>query len=315
MKHNYSVGFYPPRHKLSERGHSVFRFIAANRKSINCYICLMKYTFVFLLAVGILCSCKKSSSGGSSLPPTLASMTVYFPNVHTIDVQTFTFNGTQLTQYSVQSIDTTNTQIDEETTVYSFQYTTSQTLPASSSFQATAYEGSTLLNGGGVTQNFVYDNNNRLVEDSSLPVSGQSNYNYYSYVGDSVSFIDSATLGGSYPAGGLDIVNGNIAVNSEVFITYGSSPNPLYYPAIGNTFGVYFFAGLIGFGVLPNYSLPVDFISKNLPTSWNGPNGNAITTFSWTKGPDGKVTGGTALNLFSSLVGYGMTAQITFTYQ
>lgn len=275
----------------------------------------MKYTFIFLLAAGILFSCKKSSSGSSSLPPSLKSITVYFPSVHTSDVQTFTFNGTQLTQYSVQSIDTTNTQIQGETTVYSFQYTTSLTLPASTSFQATAYEGNTMLNGGGVTQNFLYDKNNRLIEDSSLPVSGQSDYHYYSYAGDNVSFTDSTTLGGSYPAGGLNIGNGNIAVNSEMSITYGSSPNPLYYPSIGNIYGVFFFAGLIGFGVLPNYSLSVDFISKNLPTTWNDLNGNPITTFSWTTGPGGKVTGGTALNLFSSLVGNNTTAQITFTYQ
>jgi hypothetical protein len=113
----------------------------------------------------------------------------------------------------------------------------------------------------------------------------------------------------------LNIVNGNEAVNSEMSITFGSSSNPLYDPSIGNTYGVFFFAGLIGFGVLPNYSLPVDFISKNLPSSWNDLNGNPITTFSWTTGPDGKVTGGTAVNLFSSLVGYNTTAQITFTYQ
>jgi hypothetical protein len=235
--------------------------------------------------------------------------------VHTSDVQTFSFNGTQLTQYSVQSIDTTNTQIQGETMVYSFQYTTSLMLPASSSFQATVQEGVNVQNGGGVTQNFVYDNNNRLIEDSSLPVSGQSDYHYYSYAGDSVSFTDSETVGGSYPAGGLNIVNGNIAVSSEMAITYGSTPNPLYYPSIGNTYGVFFFAGLIGFGVLPNYSFPTDFISKNLPASWNDLNGNPITTFSWTTGPDGKVTGGTAFNLFPNLVGNNSTAQITFTYQ
>ena len=276
----------------------------------------MKYTFVFLLAAGILSSCKKSSSGSnSSLPPTLKSMTVYFPAVHTIDVQSFSFNGAQLTQYTVQSIDSTNTQIDEETTVYSFQYGTSLTLPASTSFQATAYEGSAILNGGGVTQNLIYDNKNRLIEDSSLPVSGQSSYTYYAYAGDSVSFTDSATAGGSYPAGGLNIVNGNITVSSVSSITYGTLPNPLYYPTIGNSYGVLFFVGLVGFGVLPSYSLPVDFISKNLPSSWNDPNGNPITTFTWTTGPGGKVTGGTAFNLFPNLVGYNSTAQITFTYQ
>jgi hypothetical protein len=275
----------------------------------------MKYTFVFLLAAGILCSCKKSSSGSSSQPPSLSSMTVYFPTLHISDVQTFAFNGAQLTQYTVQSIDTTNTQIQGETTVYSFQYTTSATLPASSSFQATVQEGVNVQNGGGVTQYFVYDKNNRLIEDSTLPSSGQSDYTYYSYAGDSVSFTNSETVGGSYPAGGLNIVNGNIAVSSVSSITYGSLPNPLYYPAIGNTYGVVFFVGLIGYGVLPSYSLPVDFISKNLPTSWNDPNGNPITTFTWTTGPDGKVTGGTAVNLFPSLVGNNETAQITFTYQ
>ncbi|HXB33406.1 MAG TPA: hypothetical protein VNV35_08290 [Puia sp.] len=199
--------------------------------------------------------------------------------------------------------------------MYSFQYTTSQTLPASSSFEATAYEGATMFNGGGVTQNFVYDNKNRLIEDSTLPVSGQSDYHYYSYAGEVVSFTDSSTTGGSFPAGILNIGNGNVAVNSEMSITYGTSPNPLYYPSIGNTYGVFFFAGLIGYGVLPNYSLPVDFISQNLPASWNDLSGNPITTFTWTTGPDGKVTGGTAVNLFSSLVGNNTTAQITFTYQ
>jgi hypothetical protein len=275
----------------------------------------MKYTFVILFAAGIFFSCKKSSSGSSSLPPSLASMTVYFPSEHIRDIQTFTFNGPQLTQYSVQSIDTTSSQIQGETTVYSFQYTTSLTLPASSSFQATVQEGVNVQNGGGVTQNFVYDNKNRLIEDSTLPVSGQTNYHYYSYAGDSVSFTDSSTSGGSFPAGVLNIVNGNEAVNSEMSITFASSSNPLYYPSIGNTYGVFFFAGLIGFGLLPNYSLPVDFISKNLPASWNDLNGNPVTTFSWTTGLDGRVTGGTAVNLFPSLVGYNTTAQITFTYQ
>lgn len=274
----------------------------------------MKNTFVFLLAAGILFSCKKSSSGSSSVTPSLKSITVYFPSVHTSDVQTFTFNGTQLTQYSVQSIDTSNTQILEETRVYGFQYTGSATLPASSSFQVTDQEGVNVQNGGGTPESFIYDNKNRLIEDSSLADAGQSAYNYYSYIGDSVSFTDSTTLGGSFPAGGLNIVNGNIAVNSQVSIAYGSAPNPLYDPSIGNAYGVYFFAGLIGY-IQPNYSLPADFISKNLPASWNGPNGNTITTFSWTTGPDGKVTGGTAVNLFSSIVGYNTTAQITFTYQ
>jgi hypothetical protein len=280
------------------------------------YICYMKYTFVFLLAAGILCSCKKSSSGSSGLPPCLASITVYFPSVHTINTQIFLYRDIQLTRYTVQSIDTTNTQVLEETRAYSFWYTTSLTVPESSSFQATDQQVVNPLDvwGGGMPESFIYDHNNRLIEDSAWPDAGQSNFNYYSYVGDSVSFTDSSTLGGSYPAGGLNIVNGNIAVNNQMSIVYGSTPNPIYYPTIGNTFGVYFFAGLLGFQQ-PSYSLPVDFISKDLPTSWNDLNGNPVTTFTWTTGPDGKVTGRTAVNLFPSLVGNNETAQITFTYQ
>jgi hypothetical protein len=155
----------------------------------------MKKPLLFLAATAILFSCKKSSSGTTSNPTDLKSITIHFPSAHTVNVQTFTYNGSQLTQYTCESIDTTTTEILQETRAYSFQYTTSANLPSSSSFQVTDYEGSTMLNGGGTPETFIYDNNNRLIEDSSLPDAGQSVYNYYAYLGDSVSFSDSQTLG------------------------------------------------------------------------------------------------------------------------
>jgi hypothetical protein len=96
--------------------------------------------------------------------------------------------------------------------------------------------GVTLQPGGGIPENFVYDNKNRLIEDSTLPNAGQSDYQLYNYIGDSVSFTDGETGSGSFPAGGLNIVNGNIAVNSQVSIVYGSTPNPLEHvlPYFGN---------------------------------------------------------------------------------
>ena len=275
----------------------------------------MKNTFVIFLAACIFYSCKKTSSGGvGNTPPTLKSITVYFPALHISDVQTFTFNGTQLTEYSVHSIDTAGAEIDQETRTYGFQYSMSSTLPSSSSFQVVDRQGVNIQNGGGMPENFIYDKNNRLIEDSSLPDGGQSVYNYYSYLGDSISFTDSETVSGSFPAGGLRIANGNIAVSSGMPISYGSVPNPLYDPAIGNTFGAYFYLGLIGY-TQPNFSIPADFISRNLPTTWTGSSSAFTTTFTWTTGSDGKVTAGTAVNLFPGTVGYNQVAQITFTYQ
>src|SRR5580693_7659410 len=148
----------------------------------------MKYTLVLLLAAGALFSCKKSSSGGNSHTSSLKSITIYIPGAHTIDVQTFTYSGAALAEYRVASADTANSTILQETRVYSFQYTSSPSLPASSTFQVADTQGVNVQNGGGLPENFIYDNNNRLIEDSSLPSGGQSVYNLYDYIGDSVSF-------------------------------------------------------------------------------------------------------------------------------
>src|ERR1700730_7961073 len=128
----------------------------------------MKYTFVTLFAACVFFSCKKSSSGGGgNNPPTLKSITVYFPTLHISNFQTFTFNGPQLTEYSCHSTDTAGSEIIQETRTYGFQYTTSATLPATSSFQVQDQEGVNIQNSGGQPEDFIYDRNNRLIEDSS----------------------------------------------------------------------------------------------------------------------------------------------------
>jgi len=265
---------------------------------------------LFLIAATLFFSCKKNSSGTSTRAPDLKSVNIYYPICHCGNTQTFTYSGTQLTQYTSELYDSSyDSLIAQEIMVYTFQYLTSATLPYSASLQIPVPQYFIPP----ATYFFQFDKQNRLIEDSTNDQIYNS-YVYYAYTGDSVTFKDSLFSSGAYLNSGVNDVNGNLTSLLGYTVTYGSAPNPLYDPAIGNTFGTYFIAGLLS--SYPNdKALPLDFISQNLPVSWNPNNGNPMATFSWTTGQDGRVTGGTAINALWSYAGITDTARITFTYQ
>lgn len=275
-------------------------------------------TLLTLLAAVSFYSCTKNSPA-DPFPTHIGNITVYYPFAHTANIQQFLFYKALLVQYTNETIDTSNTEIDAETRVYTFKYPPTGILPSSVTFVDSAIFGVDTLNSGAPPFVFVFDKNDRLITDSSIiPFASYTSHVNYSYSADSIVFNQDIAGSPDIRIGGIALINGNMAGMSGLNFTYGSTytygstPNPLHNSQIGNTYGPYFLGGIIQ-AFRNSYGLPVDFISENLPSRAVDATG-LVTTFQWTMGPNGQVAGGTATDLYAYALGHG-AALITFTYQ
>ena len=273
----------------------------------------MKKTFIISIGLFAFVGCSKThSNAGGEDGNELIGMIVYNPASHIVTTQSFQFSGRLLTGYSERSTDTTpSSGIIQESKSYYFPY-------GKDSFPT----GSTLIDsnlvaagnaGGTRSDDFIFDNQSRLREDSNVLNNGGA-VSFYVYSADSIYYYDGSPAGGSNPAGVLVMPGANLAVAPyEAAYTYSSLSNPLQNGTVAGTFGVFFYYGLPD--VVANYfGMPLDFFSKNLPATYVDGDGN-VTSFDWNTNANGKVIGGTAFNLYPNNFGHQTTSYITFVYQ
>ena len=280
----------------------------------------MKYTLLILLGILALYSCKKSNSDNVQRSVSLKTIVVYNPTAatyRTLNIQTFDYGSDgRLLSYTDKAIDSIVSGgvagVSYETRIFAFSYSGSTNLPDSYSLTDSNYNSSAsnlmvLHEKAG----FVYDAQNRLTANTfDIPNSTSS---LYAYSGDTVLFMEKIP-GSPLPIHGLPLMiieNGNLARSYGKIYTYSSVPNPLQNTAIARTYAPIFYGGLIG--ISPSYGLPVDFISRGLPSSLNDGQGN-IARFNWTTDSKGRVIQGTATNLYPFDPGLNGTVYITFNY-
>ena len=278
----------------------------------------MKSILRLTYAVILLVACKKGS-GDNIQNTTLSAITICNPLAHTLNIQQFQFSNGLLVTYSDKTIDTFKTEVDWESRTYTFTYEGEKNLPDGVTFLDTTREVASVNEEIEESFGLIYDNKDRLMLDSGVAAySGEPTPKWFcGYSGDSVIFSFSPATnpaGTPNPNGFLLLSSGNIAANGSSFTyTYSSLANPLKNSSIARTFAPYFYSGLIGI-YMQSYALPVDFISTNLPSGYVDGNGNS-TTFSWTRDSKGRVSGGTAANMFPSDNSINGPVTITFTYR
>jgi hypothetical protein len=269
------------------------------------------------LAIGLfLFGCKKNSPSMTSNAPgrLVSSIVLYNSLAHTLEIQTFAYNGSLLTNYSDKTIDSTGpSQIYIEIRNYSFSYA-GKNSPVSSTFVDTTYIGSTSPTLVGANYNLGYDPQGRLIIDSgTVAYGGYTPQTFYNYAGDSISVVNRNPGAPNYPAGVLTISGGNVIKVGSSIYTYGSNANPMYNSAIGSSFAPFFYYGLLAV-YLESFAVTPDFFSKNLPIEISSPGSTNKVSFSWVTGADGRVVGGTVSNRHPFSPAINGPEQITFNY-
>jgi len=276
----------------------------------------MKKILLLSCAILSLFACKKGS-GNNAQDASLSAITVYNPLAHSLNIQQFQFSNGLLATYSDKTIDTFSIGVNWESRTYVFNYGVANNLPNSVTFLDTAQEDGSVNATQQQSISLVYDNNNRLILDSVVGTySGEPEPKwFYDYSADSVIFSFSPAPGTrpGNPDGFLVETGGNLGAADGWTYSYSSVANPLKNNSLAKTFAPFFYAGLIGVYIQSN-ALPVDFISDNLPSGYVDVNGNS-TTFVWTKDSKGRVSGGTANNMYWYASAINGPVTITYTYQ
>ena len=280
----------------------------------------MKKPLLILVTLLSMFSCKKNNSDGGTRSTSLQSIIVYNPTAssyRTLNIQSFVYGSDgRLLTYTDKAIDSSLSNgtigVSYETRIFTFNYSSNVNFPDSYSLTDSDYtSGSNYLMVLHEQNGFVYDAQNRLTADTFNVANSTSSR--FAYSGDTVlcwEVIPGSPNSGTFPL--LVTENGNVVRNYSTLYMYSSLPNPLQNSTIAVTYQPVFYAGLVG--VSTSYGLPVDFISKNLPSSYNDGQGN-IAKFNWTTDGKGRVTGGTATNLFPYDNSINGTIYITFNYQ
>jgi hypothetical protein len=272
----------------------------------------MEKTIVFLLLVAGIAGCGKHNAVGP--PGVVSGISYYDVSQHRVDIESFAYNGAQLTTYTNQIIDSIAPYGYEmpyamETVAYRFQYQDTGVEPVAysvaDSFYGPDFTPQTVL----VENTYVlrYDGQRRIISDSLTSTTDTSSccgptsqWEWdYSAAGFGVDFrfgsrslvpYDSVLFneGDVYSYGGPAVVG----------TVFGSARNPLYDPAYAGNLGPLLFEVGQG-GSLAWLPFKVDFLSRNLPVSAGSPAGNDYRiTITWQTGSDGRVSGGTVTDMF-----------------
>ena len=187
----------------------------------------MKKTHIITIGLFIFAGCNKThSNNGGDYGNELTGIIVYNPANHIVTTQSFQFSGRLLTGYGERSTDTTSAnRIIQESKSYSFPYgkdsfPTGLTLTDSNLVAAG-------IAGGIRSDDFIFDSQSRLIEDSNVLNNGGA-VSFYVYSADSIYYYDGSPAGGSNPDGVLVMPGTNLSVAPyEAAYTYSSLPNPL----------------------------------------------------------------------------------------
>jgi len=290
----------------------------------------MKKTFVLAVCLFVLAGCGKHSL---LAPPAVVSSIAYYDiTQHRATIESFAYNGAQLTTYTNQIIDSMSMgnywgPWSVETEVYRFQYQDSSVRPVSLVLSDT-------LTGPGYigtptwwmeTYVFRYDGQGRMILDSltsttdtstccgPVPLmtwvySGSGIGVYFRYHTPSLVSRDSVVFNSA----------GDASSYYDPGTLFSSVRNPLYNSPPAGTVGPFFFDAAVP---VESAWLPfrVDFLSKNLPVSAGSPVGNDYRLLlTWQTGPNGRVSGGTVTDMFvptNATDSFFGPVKISYSYQ
>lgn len=272
----------------------------------------MKKTFVLAACLWTLAGCRKHSL--LAPPGVVSSITYYNVSQHQEEIESFAYNGAQLTTYTSQIFDSLaqngyETPWQMETVVYRFQYQDTGVAPTAYSIVDSLYgPGFTIQATASLETDVLrYDGQGRIISDSVTSSTDTSTCCGpimqwawdYSGAGIGVYYFRSHTA----PLALYDSVQFNNQGDANSYYNtgavFGSTRNPLYNPAFAGNLGPLFF-DVVRSGSIAWLPFQVDLLSKTLLVSETSPVGNDYQlTMKWQIGPDGRVSGGTATDMFT----------------